>query len=369
MSSAKNKTDNYAAWQIGRLSKKEFEGQDSFHQLAYMCSVSLLAPSSHNSQPWRYKINSNKKLIEVFLDRSLVLPESDPEGKEAVISMGCAIEYIVITAGNFGLKASVGLEKLSKSDLLPSKKSVLVKLGSVSFKKLSGTKELVDTKSILSRKSTRAEFDKLKPLPTKVIKQMELSTKKLSCSLLAITSNTDKLRFSEMQGQADGFVGNNPKFAKELGEWIIENNTDSYNGMPGATFGMRDDAAKRLHLSLLGKIKLEPEDMMKFGHGTKFLMEHSSLIGVVSGKSDSVESWLNVGRALARNLLILESNKIQASIHAGVVEVPLIRKIFASTFKVRGCPLTVFRAGYVKRKQDALWPHAPRLPIEKVLID
>ncbi|WP_024329972.1 hypothetical protein [Thioalkalivibrio sp. ALR17-21] len=48
-----------------------------------------LAPSSHNTQPWRFRVD--RAGVEVWTDPARSLPVNDPTGRERIISCGCAV--------------------------------------------------------------------------------------------------------------------------------------------------------------------------------------------------------------------------------------------------------------------------------------
>ena len=49
----------------------------------------VLAPSSHNSQPWLFRVRGTT--LDLYADRSRALPIADPEGRELVMSCGAAL--------------------------------------------------------------------------------------------------------------------------------------------------------------------------------------------------------------------------------------------------------------------------------------
>ena len=56
----------------------------------------ILAPSGHNTQPWKFSINGN--IVRIFPDYSRRLPARDPDDRELFISLGCALENLVVSA-------------------------------------------------------------------------------------------------------------------------------------------------------------------------------------------------------------------------------------------------------------------------------
>src|SRR5690242_4716936 len=52
----------------------------------------VLAPSSHNTQPWRFALREDS--VEVYADRSRALRVVDPDGRELAISCGAALFHL-----------------------------------------------------------------------------------------------------------------------------------------------------------------------------------------------------------------------------------------------------------------------------------
>lgn len=69
-------------------------------QLRFLLGYAILAPSGHNSQPWRFRIEDGSILL--FADPGRGLPVVDPEGRELAISCGAALEHLLIAVRHFG---------------------------------------------------------------------------------------------------------------------------------------------------------------------------------------------------------------------------------------------------------------------------
>ncbi len=68
----------------------------------------IKAPSGHNTQPWKFKTTAN--VITIFPDYERALPIVDADNYALLISLGCALENIVITAAHFGNNTSVQMD-------------------------------------------------------------------------------------------------------------------------------------------------------------------------------------------------------------------------------------------------------------------
>ncbi|CAG1004049.1 partial Putative NAD(P)H nitroreductase, partial [Gammaproteobacteria bacterium] len=69
-------------------------------QIGEIIRYATLAPSGHNTQPWKFAINDN--IIRILPDFTRHLAIADPDDREIFISLGCALENLVIAAQQMG---------------------------------------------------------------------------------------------------------------------------------------------------------------------------------------------------------------------------------------------------------------------------
>lgn len=77
-------------------------------QLCYLVECAAQAPSTHNTQPWMFMLGSiGRNEIRIWADRSRWLPVADPDRREMLLSIGCALENLLVAAESLGLDAWV----------------------------------------------------------------------------------------------------------------------------------------------------------------------------------------------------------------------------------------------------------------------
>ena len=366
---------NYLLWRLSPLTRDQFKQLSLREKLLFLCKLGQLAPSSHNVQPWRFFLNESDFTIDIYLDRNFILPASDAAGRQSLVSIGCAVENMVIGASYLNGSPRVEIVASKKKTFISYKISVntkgrymhLVRFHYTTTKPPLALEHLY--KSIFTRKVMRAEYDLQRPLSFDIIKQLRATTDEKITKLHVITDAIRRFSVAEFQGQADGFVINSPRFSKELGAWLLPNDTNLSLGMPGAGFGLQDNEATRLHHGLLGISMLEPEDGLKFALAGKLGMEKSPFNGCITIPKDNIAYWIKAGQSFERMFLILESHGISVAVHAGMIEVALVNRIFAATLGTLRRPAVLFRAGMVKNKKDKERPHSPRLSLENVLLE
>ena len=93
----------FEPWQLRILTAAELGALSAVERLGYLACWALLAPTSHNTVPQRFELRPEDGAIGLWIDRGAVLAESDPAGRQATISLGCAIENLLVAANARGL--------------------------------------------------------------------------------------------------------------------------------------------------------------------------------------------------------------------------------------------------------------------------
>jgi nitroreductase len=91
------------AWQIDEAEFYELDSREQ--QLTFLLRYAVLAPSTHNLQPWCFRVVDGG--VEVYLDSSRRLPVTDPADRELLMSIGAAITNLRVAAAHFGFDSSV----------------------------------------------------------------------------------------------------------------------------------------------------------------------------------------------------------------------------------------------------------------------
>ncbi len=63
------------------------------------------APSVHNTQPWRWRVDMSS--LHLYSDTSRQLPHTDPDGRDLMLSCGAALNHCVVALAAVGWQAKV----------------------------------------------------------------------------------------------------------------------------------------------------------------------------------------------------------------------------------------------------------------------
>lgn len=364
-------TANFAAWQQSILTEDDFWHLDHDEQrLSYLASLGHLAANSHNTQPWHFSYNSEHNTLQILIETERVLPVSDLKGRQAVISLGCALANIEV--GLEALRSTYEKQiHISREQVVSSQQPrILV----AEYKLFGRNTEAVVSKDILSmysaifsRRVDRGEYDHDRKIDSEVLKKIESMGLSLGVKTILINDWGRKVALAELQSQADSFVINNKKFAEELiNDWMLENDSLSELGMPGDTFRLNSEQTSKIKLRFKNNMGFDSDEATGMVQLGKKGILSCQCVGLLTVEQDTPVEWLNAGVALEKGALLLESEGIAWAVHAGLAEVSQVNMLMLRPIAMTSKrPVILFRAGYLKGNETRA-PHSPRLAFNKV---
>lgn len=357
-------------WDLQIKTQEKFEDLAPKDKLIYLCSLGLLAPTSHNTIPERFKIDGDNFAITICLDHKNVLPQSDKIGRQAMVSLGCVVQTLVLAAKDYNLETN--LEFLRDDNFKPTPRNDISKIVKLTFAKSSYNEGIVWSPLILKRKVVRAEYDKSIKLSTDQISQISQICLNLDSFLrLDLISDSPTLTvLSKFQELADRIVIENDSFARELGLWLWPNSDTTHTtGMRGIEFGANDSYSQRIHDGLNRKINLLPDEVAGFAATGALGIKTSSAVAVIGVEKDNWKSWLSAGRTYLQIALTLEKDEFVTAMHAGITEIEIPNRMLKSRLKSTHRPTVVFRIGKPRNPEDLNRPHSARPKVEELLLN
>lgn len=302
-------------------------------RLRAMIAYAVLAPSSHNSQPWRFRIDGN--MLELRADRTRALPVVDPHDRELIISCGAALANLRVTMAYFGYEGVVRLlPDPTDSDLL-----ACVSLGAATPATLRQTALF---RAIPVRRTNRRPFRR-EALSSALCASLYETACDEGAQLRFVRNPTEKERVAELIAEGDRRQAADPAFRQELASWIHPNRSHSRDGMPGYAFAIPTV------LSLAA-----PWLMRTFNWGNgraaaeRELAIASPTMLVIGSRRDTPLEWLRTGQALGMVLLHATAHGVSASFLNQPVEVPTLRAELARLLDLDGVPQLVLRLGFAE---------------------
>ncbi|MDY6796420.1 MAG: nitroreductase [Actinomycetota bacterium] len=319
----------------------------SFEDMAkFLVSYAILAPSGHNTQPWRFAIKSNS--VEVYADYSRRLPVADGDDRELTMSIGAAITNLEVAAAHFGLKNEVRYHSGNDKELMAR----------VILQKGDADKGLLDLfPAITGRRTNRLAF-KDRELEAGDLEKLRRNSTFGQTSVQLVTDKGMKDRLAELIDEGDRVRMADRSFRKELGDWIRPAKSIADDGL------MTDSIGIPGFLSWAGPWMMRTFNIGKSqGKKDADLAAKSAAIAVVLG-SDSRDNLLDAGRLFERFTLTLTNMGMGYSFFNLPVEVPALRVKLKAFLDIGVLPQLLFRIGYAHPPDKA----APRRAVESVLL-
>ena len=338
--------NNYRAWDINPFNLDAVTKRDLYLNLV---GWAILAANTHNVQPWKFAVRLPENAIDISLDRAGVLPVSDKCGRQAHISIGCAMENLLLAAEYYGLKAEI--ESSLPTIRIIFKGAENQKIGASRF-----------IQAMKKRKMNRGKFHPKLAVPQPILEAITQCAKEFGLTLNFITDALTRFAIAQIQYKADRIVVARNDFRHELASYLLPNNTEKTRGMPGSTFGLSDEMALRIHQEL-GKDGVFDADLATgFAATNRDGIKSAPVICVISVGKDEPEYWVKAGRAFQRSALLAEINGLSMAILASIVEVEALNRAMKIRLGLNQRPTVIFRMGYPTKEA----PHSPRAAPEEV---
>ncbi|PMS14715.1 nitroreductase [Trinickia dabaoshanensis] len=317
-------------------------------KLRFALHYAILAPSSHNTQPWRFIVDG--ETLTLNADRLRALPVADPYDRELVISCGAALFNLRVALSRFGLAYAITLfPSPADPDVLASLR--LVPDGHVD----TSLPPLFD--AITARVTTRLPFSEA-PIAPEVREQLVQAVQAEGAEIVCVQAQEARMRLAQWIAEADRRQFDDPRFRRELAGWIHSSRHD--DGMPAYAEGI---SALLDFASPLVSLAIRTFDI---GGGVaaahQALATGSPLIACITTAADDAPAWLAAGQALERLLLTGVTQGLTASYLNQPIEVETMRERLRAILNTDGAPQLLLRLGHGPRIA-----HAPRRALADVL--
>ena len=322
-------------------------------KLKFFLNYAVSAPSSHNTQPWRFEINN--EAVELYGDKTRALPVADPNYRELTISCGAALFHLRIAMRYFGYGDVVEtLPEHNNPNLLAR-----IHLGS---KRIVRLEEKLLFRAIPKRCTNRLDFKDCR-LPKSLMLDLEFACCSEGEWLQICTQRipTDKRdAVINLITEGDRLQMADPLFRRELARWIHPANHHSHDGIPGYARGLD----KRLDgLTPLISYAVRSFDFGKSqaAKDRKLAIQAPALM-LIASAGDRPSDWLATGEALAHLLLRAKVEDVWASFFNQPIQVPHLRSRLQSLFSEHNYPQILLRLGYARGAEPT-----PRRTVEEIV--
>lgn len=313
----------------------------SVPQLQALVQAATLAPSSHNTQPWLFRLTGT--VIELLADRTRALPVNDPDDRELTISCGCALFNLRVAAAAAGLQAHVepwpdaadadllARVHLSPTDAQPADAALQAAMG--------------------ERRTYRERFATTAVDPV-ALRSLVDAVHGEAATLAVLDTAEQRLGAAALVAEGDAVQWANPSWRRELAAWMHPRRRGDGLTLPALAIPVAQMVVRTFDM----------------GHGVaakdRQLADESPVLAVLFTASEMPSDWLAAGQALQRLLLVGVQLGLQASYLNQPVQVAALRPKLQQLTGRPGYAQLLLRIGTPKQVK----PAAPRRPLADVLV-
>lgn len=318
------------------------DSADNYRALAH-CAT--LAASSHNTQPWRFKLDQDR--ITILPDLSRRCPAVDPDDHHLYASLGCAAENIIVAAPAFGLTGHYCYNASVPAVQIDFEPTPVVR------------SSLFD--AIADRRCSRVEFDG-SSLDTDQLSLLKDAARGQGVSTMFITDKHQKERISDYVAQGNSAQFADKAWRAELRSWIrfsAREAVHSNDGLYGPVMG-NPSVPRWLGLLFMRlTFSAERQNQKDICH-----IQSSAAVAIISSEVDDKQHWIEAGRCYQRLALQATALGLRTAFINQPVEVAALRADFARELGLGDRrPDLIVRIG---RGPETL--HSLRRPVAEVLV-
>jgi len=299
------------------------------------------APSLHNTQPWRFRVEPD--VIEVWADPERRLAVADPYGREQRLACGAALFNLRLALHGHGIRPMVTLRTdLAIPDLLAS-----VRYGG----RKPPTPEQRNLLAAIPRRRTNRRPFTGQPVTTAELSALRRAALDEGAWLHAVTEPAERTALQALSMEAHTAQQADPAFRAELERWTAVG-PDRVDGIPALVNDQRpaphDHWVKRDFMHGTGRTTAE----------SGLVYEIEPALVVLSAQMFGATSEVSAGQAMQRVLLTATVEGLAASFLSQVVEVEQTRERLRSLIRGTHSPQVLLRVGHG-------WPVSatPRRPV------
>ncbi len=329
-----------------KIHKADFPRTGSLEdQLRFLLKYAVLAPSSHNTQPWLWEIDYDEVVLRA--DRTRVMPALDPLGRELIMSCGAALQHLCLAIRAFGYATIV--------QLLPNQDQpdLLARVRLVPSRPPTADDELL-FRFITERHTNRGEFEE-RPLPSELLQSLQKEAEQEGAFLHFAQSREQRGAIIGLVEHGDLVQNRDATVRRDVADWIAPHGNRN-DGIPASALGISDLLS---HVAPLAHRLFNRGELV--AEADAILADSAPVLAVLSTSEEGPGAWLSAGQALGRVLLRARADEVWASFFSQPIQVEDGWMHLRHIMGIRDFPQLVFRLGYAQPV-----PATPRRPIDEV---
>lgn len=311
-------------------------------------SAAIMAPSSHNTQPWRFRLAGTR--LELLEDRARQLGVIDADRRQLVMSCGCALQNARLALRAAGYQAVIDvMDDRRASGLL-----AVIELGPPAPPTPA---ERALAEAIPLRRTNRRAF-LARPVGATTTDALVEAARADGVAMRRLLPD-EKRAIGELIDRADREQYGDPEFRAELARWLTPFGSRRRDGIPF----VEKEYGSAMPFTVMRALR-SPDLGGEFGQLEEELVNGAPVVMVMGTPTDGHRDWLRCGEVLQATLLRATTVGLSAAFLNQTLEIAALRAQVAALVPAIGHPQMIFRLGV---PEEPVHHPAPRRSVDDVL--
>lgn len=313
------------------------ETESLSRKLFDIVDIARLAPSVHNSQPWRVSMEDDR--IKVSVDPAFRLVDGDPTGRQTIISLGIFCEAMLIGLMHYNFQTT----KVVFQD-----ESVVL-----SVKEVPKPLDVNGDIASLRTRATDRSIYRPTTIDDKIRKIILASGAGIPGAKVWLVRDKPAIdHLAKWTAQGIGVALSSASFRHELSHMLVRPHSKKNRGISTAslhipkTLAIVEPMLMGLGLGLKQEVKLEQKRW-----------ESASAICMITTDGDMPDYWFSAGRVYLRAALAIEKLGLSQATSASTVEASTFHEDVEQLLGTKQRLQSVIRIGLGAKHR----PHSPRV--------
>ena len=317
-------------------------------KILFLLNYAILAPSSHNTQPWLFSVQGHQ--VDLIADLKRSLPICDPTNRELIMSCGTALHHLRVATRYFGYS--------SDTEYFPEPNyPALLARFSLGMPCDTHPENVLLFHAMGRRHTNRFPFLP-DPVPQALQDVLTQVAAREGAWLHIFEDEDSRFQIADLVAEADRVQWQDKLFRRELANWLTPNKSARRDGIPGYAQGL-GDLSSEAEAFLVRTFDLGKGQAARH----RDIALHSPILAVLGTEGDQSADWLAAGQALSAILLRAGVEDVSASFLSQAVEVPGTRAQLETLTGCKGAPQIVLRLGFGPEVKPT-----PRRPLKAFIL-